>query len=151
MTNLIMIPVDEEFCAEIRKIVREKLNHTIWWTLWRTDPEFAQILHDTFPSRVPDLSEPRKNTTEPLEFDSLKLSDEERRKRFGARLKLFRQALGVKQNELAARLGISPQALSMYETGRKEPNLRNLIALTRALHATTDSLLGEPCLLNDRE
>ena len=86
----------------------------------------------------------RKATGEPPEFDSLKLSDEERRKRFGARLKLFRQALGIKQNELAAKLNISPQALAIYETGRREPNLKNLILLARTLHTTTDSLLGEP-------
>ncbi len=86
----------------------------------------------------------RKATGEPPEFDSLKLSDEERRKRFGARLKLFRQALGIKQNELAAKLKISPQALAIYETGRREPNLKNLILLARTLHTTTDSLLGEP-------
>ena len=85
----------------------------------------------------------RKATGEPPEFDSLKLSDEERRKRFGARLKLFRQALGIKQNELAAKLKISPQALAIYETGRREPNLKNLILLARTLHTTTDSLLGE--------
>lgn len=86
----------------------------------------------------------RKDTGEPPEFDSLKLSDEERRKRFGARLKLFRQALGIKQNELAAKLNISPQALAIYETGRREPNLKNLILLARTLHTTTDALLGEP-------
>ena len=86
----------------------------------------------------------RKATGEPPEFDSLKLSDEERRKRFGARLKLFRQALGIKQNELAAKLNISPQALAIYETGRREPNLKNLIAIARALNTSTDSLLGEP-------
>lgn len=88
----------------------------------------------------------KKNTPEPLEFDSLKLTDEERRKRFGARLKFFRKALGIKQNELASQLGITPQALAIYETGRREPNLKNLIALARALHTSTDSLLGEPTL-----
>lgn len=88
----------------------------------------------------------KKNPGKPLEFDSLKLTDEERRKRFGARLKFFRKALGIKQNELASQLGITPQALAIYETGRREPNLKNLIALARALHTSTDSLLGEPTL-----
>ena len=86
----------------------------------------------------------KKNSNEPLEFDSLKLPDDERRKRFGARLRLFRKALGIKQAELAARLNVSPQAIAVYETGKREPNLKNLIALARALNTSTDSLLGEP-------
>lgn len=79
-----------------------------------------------------------------IELDSLKLSDEERRKRFGARIRMMRQLLGLKQVDLAEKLNISPQALAIYETGRREPNLKNLIALARALNTTADWLLGEP-------
>ena len=77
------------------------------------------------------------------EFDSLKLSDEERRKRFGARLKYLRQALGLKQIDLAEKLSVSPQAIAIYENGRREPGLKNLIQLSRALNVSADWLLGE--------
>lgn len=89
------------------------------------------------------LEHMKNNSDEPIEFDSLKLSDAERRKRFGARIKLLRQALGLKQADLAAKLNISPQALAIYETGRREPNLKNLILLSRVLGVPADWLLGE--------
>ena len=86
----------------------------------------------------------KKKTGEPMEFDTLKISDKERRERLGARIKLFRKALGLKQTDLAAKLSVSPQAIAIYETGKREPNLKNLIQLSRALQTTTDALLGEP-------
>lgn len=89
------------------------------------------------------LEHMKNNSDEPIEFDSLKLSDAERRKRFGTRIKLLRQALGLKQADLAAKLNISPQALAIYETGRREPNLKNLILLSRVLGVPADWLLGE--------
>lgn len=82
------------------------------------------------------------------EFDSLKLSDEERRKRFGARIKFLRQTLGMKQADLAEKLNVSPQAIAIYETGRREPGLKNLIQLARALDVSADWLLGEPSSMN---
>lgn len=78
-----------------------------------------------------------------LETDSLKLTDEERRKRFGRRLKLMRQARGLKQADLAAILETPPQVISVWEVGKQEPSLKNLIALSRALNVSADWLLGE--------
>ena len=104
--------------------------------------ELDTIPPDVLATGLLNLELMRGNTTG-IEFDSLKLSDEERRKRFGARIKLLRQALGLKQADLAAKLNISPQALAIYETGRREPNLKNLISLSRALGTSADWLLGE--------
>lgn len=84
----------------------------------------------------------RKNTGEPLEFDSLCISDEERRKRFGARVRIMRNFLGLTQAELAEELGITKQALATYETGRREPPFKNLIKLARTFHVTADWLIG---------
>ncbi len=78
-----------------------------------------------------------------IEMDSLKLSDDERRKRFGARIRTMRQLLGLKQVDLAKKLKLSPQAVAVYETGKREPNLKTLIALSRALGTSADWLLGE--------
>ena len=84
----------------------------------------------------------RKNTGEPLEFDSLCISDEERRKRFGARVRIMRNFLGLTQAELAEKLEITKQALATYETGRREPPFKNLIKLARTFNVTTDWLIG---------
>lgn len=76
-----------------------------------------------------------------IEVDSLKLSDEERRKQFGARLRTMRRLQGLTQAALAKKVGISKQAITTYETGRREAGYRNLIALSRALKTTADWLL----------
>lgn len=79
-----------------------------------------------------------------IEVDSLKLSDDERRKRFGARLRMVRQLLGLTQAELAEKIGMSKQAITLYETGRREASYKSLVALSRALNVTTDWLLDAP-------
>ena len=86
----------------------------------------------------------KKNTNEPLEFDSLFLSDEERRRRFGARIRIMRNFFGLTQSALAEKIGVSKQTITTYETGRREPPFRNLLALARVFHVTVDWLLGEP-------
>lgn len=78
-----------------------------------------------------------------FEFDSLSLSDEERRKRLGERIRMMRHGLGLKQIELAEKLGVSKGAIAAYEIGKNEPNLKNLIRLSRILGVPTDWLLGE--------
>lgn len=75
-------------------------------------------------------------------FDVLKLTDEERRKRFGRRLKLLRQALGLRQADLAAMLETPPQVISVWEVGKQEPSLKRLIMLAQELKVSTDLLLG---------
>lgn len=79
-----------------------------------------------------------------IEVDSLKLSDDERRKRFGARLRMVRQLLGLTQAELAEKIGMSKQAITLYETGRREASYKSLVSLSRALNVTTDWLLDAP-------
>lgn len=89
------------------------------------------------------LAEHLKNSNgELLEFDSLKISNEERRKRFGTRVKNMRKSLALTQEELAKKLGISKQAIVTYENGMREPPFKNLIGLARTLNVTTDWLLG---------
>ena len=83
-------------------------------------------------------------TIKGIESDSLKLSDDERRKQFGARLRKMRQLLGLTQAELAEKIGMSKQAITLYETGRREASYKNLVALSRALNVTTDWLLDAP-------
>ena len=92
------------------------------------------------------LEHVKKNTTAPFEFDSLKLSDEERRSRFGTRIRFLRKSLEMTQDNLAEKIGVSKSAIALIETGRREASFKNLIALARALGTTTDWLLGNPPL-----
>ena len=63
----------------------------------------------------------------------------------GARIAALRRDAGLSQAELAARLGVSPSAMGMYEQGRREPSAQLLVTLARELGVTTDFLLtGKP-------
>lgn len=93
-------------------------------------------------SREVMLEHLKKNTGEPLELDSLKISDEERRKRFGARVRIMRNCLGMTQEDLAKKIGVTNQAVAAYEKGKREPPFGNLIRLARALNVTADWLIG---------
>ncbi len=113
--------------------------------------EILRELDDISPSRIATgllklermLKNLKNNNVDSTEFDSLKLSDEERRKQFGARIKSMRKSLGLTQADLAKKIGVTKQAITTYETGIREPSFRNLIKLSRALNVTTDWLLGE--------
>ena len=59
----------------------------------------------------------------------------------GQRIAALRRQQGLSQAQLAARLGISPSAMGMYEQGRREPSADTLVALARELQVTTDFLL----------
>ena len=54
-----------------------------------------------------------------------------------------RRKAGWSQEELAARLGVSRQAVSKWETGDAEPELSKLRLLSQVLGVSTDWLLSE--------
>ena len=117
-----------------------------------TNEEISQELNGMSPSKVASgllnlermLEHLKKSNGEPVKFDSLKLSDDALRKDFGARIRIMRKSLGLTQADLAKKIGITKQAITTYETGRREPSFRNLIGLSRVLNVTIDWLLGEP-------
>lgn len=49
----------------------------------------------------------------------------------GQRITQYQKQLGVSQEELGARLGVSRQAVSKWETGAATPDMENLLALAR--------------------
>lgn len=53
-----------------------------------------------------------------------------------------RKALGLSQEELAAKIGVSRQAVSKWETGDAAPDLNRLLALADALDTSLDALCG---------
>ncbi len=60
-----------------------------------------------------------------------------------SRLKEIRIQEGVTQNMVASRLGISREAYSQYENGRRKPSLDTLCSICRTLSASADFLLGQ--------
>ncbi len=64
--------------------------------------------------------------------------------RLGARLRARREALGLSQAELAEKVRISPNYVSVLERGLKLPALDTLVALAKALGVPVSDLLGEP-------
>lgn len=53
-----------------------------------------------------------------------------------------RKTMGLTQNEVARRVGITQQAYSFIEKGLKMPSVSTLSALADVFETTTDELLG---------
>ena len=71
---------------------------------------------------------------------------------FGQRLKRFREAAGLSQNELARRAGVSVPMISMLESGRRRGiTASNARRLARALVKTLDELIGDSKLEEDED
>jgi transcriptional regulator with XRE-family HTH domain len=60
----------------------------------------------------------------------------------GDRIRLARTRLRMSQAELARRIGISTTAMNQIEMGNTDPRASRIPAIARALHTTTDYLLG---------
>ncbi len=58
------------------------------------------------------------------------------------RLFQYRKANGYSQEELAARIGVSRQAISKWERGESSPDTDNLIALAKLYAITIDELIN---------
>ena len=67
-----------------------------------------------------------------------------RRNRFAERLKTLRKAAGMNQVSLASRLGVTQVTVCLYEAGRREPDLDDLMAIAEKLETTPNDLLGFP-------
>ncbi|MBE6777069.1 MAG: helix-turn-helix transcriptional regulator [Ruminococcaceae bacterium] len=61
---------------------------------------------------------------------------------FGDRLRQFRKERKLTQKELATLIGVKNSVISFYEVGDRKPSLEALIKLSKALHISTDILLG---------
>lgn len=60
----------------------------------------------------------------------------------GARIKLLREELGLKQEELAKKLSVSPSAIGMYERDLREPNNELTLKIANFFNVSIDYLLG---------
>lgn len=59
----------------------------------------------------------------------------------GQRVRRAREALGLKQQELADEVRVTPQHISRIELGQTDPSVRTLVRVSRTLGVTTDYLL----------
>lgn len=57
-------------------------------------------------------------------------------------IKNFRKQINMSQDELAERLGVSRQSISLWETGQTQPTIDNIIALSKIFNVSSDVLLG---------
>ena len=57
-------------------------------------------------------------------------------------LRSIRKELGVTQKVLAAKINVSQQCYSDYETGKTDPDIKTLILIADALNISIDYLLG---------
>lgn len=65
---------------------------------------------------------------------------------FGKRLKNLRLNSKMTQQELADIVGVTPVAVRNWERGARKPSLDGIVALSKALHTSTDVLLGLPSI-----
>lgn len=59
----------------------------------------------------------------------------------GKKIKEYREAAGLKQEELAEIIDVSPNHLSAIERDVKTPKLETFIRIVNALHVTSDEIL----------
>lgn len=62
-------------------------------------------------------------------------------KEFAEFLKTVRERRKLTQQDLAAKAGIHTTSIAHFEGARRLPSFSNIIAIAKALHVTTDSLL----------
>lgn len=61
----------------------------------------------------------------------------------GDNIKKYRKLNNMSQDELAEKLNVTRQSVSLWETGQTQPSLDNIIAFTKLFDITTDDLLLE--------
>ena len=58
------------------------------------------------------------------------------------RIQEIRKGKGIKQKELADKLGIAENTLSQYETGSREPDIETTKRIANELGVSVDELVG---------
>lgn len=67
-----------------------------------------------------------------------------------SRIKELRKALGLTQNDFGVRLGLAPNTITNYETGRREPSNQIIIAICREFNVNEEWLrTGEGKMFQD--
>lgn len=61
---------------------------------------------------------------------------------YNLRLRELREAKGLSQRKVADEIGVTPGTVALWELGKRNLSMRNLIALANLLDCTIDQLLG---------
>ena len=69
----------------------------------------------------------------------------------GERLTALRKGAGLSQEQMAAELNVSRQAISKWETDQSAPELEKLMALAELFSVSTDELLGRKVLQKETQ
>ena len=64
-----------------------------------------------------------------------------KREEIGQRIRTMRKSRGMTQEDLARYIEQSPSSITMYETGRREPDLETLEALADVFNVTLGSII----------
>lgn len=57
-------------------------------------------------------------------------------------IRKYRKDKNLSQDELAEKLGVSRQSISLWENGQTQPTIENIIALAKIFNVSTDAILG---------
>ena len=60
---------------------------------------------------------------------------------FGNQMKNIRWVLDISQEELARRAGLQVSAISHFETGRRDPSLKNIRKICKGLGCSPNALI----------
>lgn len=63
--------------------------------------------------------------------------------KFKNNLKMLRQEKNIGQVELAQKIGVSKGIISLWESGKREPTMSSLIALSNFFNVSIDYLVGK--------
>lgn len=74
--------------------------------------------------------------------DSRKLEEKHRLLNISQRIKEMRSLTKITQNELAKKVGVNKSTIAGYEMGHRYPSIEKLESIAKALHTSTDYLLG---------
>ncbi|MDR0470010.1 MAG: helix-turn-helix domain-containing protein [Peptococcaceae bacterium] len=66
----------------------------------------------------------------------------------GEKIQQLRKSRGLSQEQLADSLKVSRQAISKWETDQSNPEIENILALSRVFSISTDELLGNDAAVN---
>lgn len=57
-------------------------------------------------------------------------------------IRKLRKENNISQDELAEKLGVSRQSVSLWETGQTQPTIENIVALSKIFNVSSDVILG---------